>query len=111
MSEGRRRARIYRGEMLLGEVAIAAEECDFPWFVGYLEPAEGFGAVRPLFERQADAVDRSFGEGPAAERASEESMKIQEAILAPGVWVTWLPSGESVEITGIDIRGARVTWR
>ena len=111
MSEEPRRARLYRGDILLGEVAIAPDECDFPWFVGYLEPAPAFEAVRSLFEDQAEAVDRSFGEGPAAESAAEESMKIQEAILAPGVQAVWLHSRESVDITGIDIRGTRVTWR
>jgi hypothetical protein len=110
MSEGRR-ARLYRGDILLGEVAIAPEECDSPWFVGYLEPTSAFEAVRSFFERQADTVDRSFGEGPAAERAAEESMKIQETILAPGVRAVWLHSRESVDVTGIDIRGTRVTWR
>ena len=111
MRDERRRVRLYRGDVLLGEVAVASEECDFPWFVGYLEPAPAFEAVRPLFEQQADAVDRSFGEGPAAERAERESMTIQEAILAPGLWARWAHSDEAVEITGIDVRGRRVTWR
>jgi hypothetical protein len=107
----RRRARLYRGDTLLGDVTVHPEECDEPYFVGTLEPAAAFAAVRPLFDRQADAVDRSFGEGPAAERASDESMRVQAEILAPGLWLTWAGSSEPVDVTGIDVRGDRVTWR
>jgi hypothetical protein len=111
MTAERRRARIYRGDAPLGEVTIDPAECEPPWFVGVLEPAPGFEAVRALFERQADAVDRSFGEGPAAEAAERESMRVQAEILGPGVWAKWLDSDRTDDVTGIDVRGSRVTWR
>ena len=106
-----RRAKLYRGDTLLGGVVVAPEACDPPYFVGELAPSPAFDGVRPLFERQADAVDRSFGEGAAAEQAERESMRVQAEILGPGLSVTWAHSSESVDVTGIDIRGTRVTWR
>jgi hypothetical protein len=52
--------RVYRGDVLLGTLTHTGG--DMPWWHGIFEPAAGFEAVRPLFDRvrrlmEADRMD------------------------------------------------------
>ena len=98
-----RRFELLRGGEVLGVVTLDASESDFPWFVGWLEPSPAYAAVEPLFAEMSGLLeDDGF---------TDESGELHEQIMAPGIWMRFLPDGELSEVVGISIEGRRVGWR
>jgi hypothetical protein len=116
------RLRLVRGGAVLGVVVHAPEEridgaC---WDVGWLEPEPPFEAVRHLFERELQLLDRSVqleleagSNGPASEVTClrEQAAALQREIVGPGVRLVCLPSGRQREVDELHVEGAKVFWR
>lgn len=79
---------LYRGGDWLGTVTLSAAESNFPWFVGYLEPAPVFAAILPLIEGGA-----------------------WEELLRPGLRMHCLATGDWDDLIALRIEGRRVAWR
>jgi hypothetical protein len=47
--------RVSRGEVFLGTLTRTGS--DMPWWEGTFDPAPGFEAVRPLFDRERELLD------------------------------------------------------
>ncbi len=95
--------RLTRGQTILGVVTLDANESDFPWLVGWLEPSPAYATVRALFEE----LNRVLDEDGFDERSGE----LHEQVMAPGVKMVSLADGDMAEVTGLNISGNRVSWR
>jgi hypothetical protein len=99
----KRQFELLRGGTVLGIVTLDTAESDFPWFVGWLEPAPEYAAVEPLFAE----MDRLLED----EGFTEESGELHERIMGPGVQIRSLPDSDVSEVVGISIAGRPVSWR
>ena len=98
-----RQFELLRGDAVLGVVTLDTGESDFPWLVGWLEPAPAYAAVEPLFAEMSRLLeDDGF---------TDESGELHERVMAPGVRMRLLPGGDVSEVVGISIEDRRVSWR
>jgi hypothetical protein len=81
---------------MLGVVTLDADESDFPWLVGRLEPSPAYAAVKPLF----DEMDRQL-ESLVSEA---EADRLHDQVMGPGIHMKSLADGESSEVAGIPHR-------
>jgi hypothetical protein len=88
---------------MLGVVTLDADESDFPWLVGHLDPSPAYAVVKPLF----DEMDRQL-EGLGSEA---EADRLHDQVMGPGIRMKSLADGETSEVVGIVISGTRVSWR
>ncbi len=54
MESSERKFELYRGDVFLGIITLAPDECDFPWLVGYLESSPEYTDVKALFDQEAE---------------------------------------------------------
>jgi len=84
-------------------VTLDTAESDFPWLVGWLEPAPEFAAVEPLFAEMDGKLDE--------DGLTDESIELHEQVMEPGIQMRSLQDGELSNIVGISIGDRRVSWR
>ncbi len=111
--------RLVRGGEELG--VVTHDLGDGPWNVGHLEPAPGYTAARPLFEREQRVFDRlleielapGYGTDLAAEaaRLRLEAELVQGEILMPGVQMVLLDNSEVYLVDELHLEGLKLYWR
>ena len=101
----------FRGDVCLGVVTLAPNECDFPWFVGYLTPNSAFGEFKPLFDKEAELSRLANDSEEYNEEAQDAADRILDDIMEPGIRFRAHHNGEWSEVLGLGIEGDRVGWR
>lgn len=91
--------RVTRDGLLLGTLTRTGG--DMPWWEGVFEPAPGFEAVRPLFDRERALLD--------ADRLEEWEAAWDE--LAAGLALEPLDGREPLTEFLLHIAGRQASWR
>ncbi len=109
MESSERKFELYRGDVFLGIITLAPDECDFPWLVGYLESSPEYTDVKALFDQEAE-LSLATSESDSVDKERIESELLVE-ISKPGIKMRNMFNGDWIEVNGIHIDGNRVGWR
>ena len=111
MNSQPRKFDLYQGDVCLGVITLSPSECDFPWFVGYLEPSAEYASVKPLFDREAELSHIANDADEFDEQAQNDADALMDEIAELGIRVKSHHSDEWDDVLGLSITGNRVGWR
>jgi hypothetical protein len=93
---------LYRGECLLGRIALDPSRDNFPWSFGLFSAAPEFSAIKPLFEDELRFVRA---------REHTEHARVWNEIEAPGLKLVQVSTQKAWKVALIHIAGDQANWR